>query len=65
MDKVIQINVETNEITKRNLTKAELEQRKTDAELEEERLSNRANTRERAMAKLLALGLTEEEIAAL
>ena len=65
MDKVIQINVETNEITERNLTKAELEQRKTDAELEEERLSNRANTRERAMAKLLALGLTEEEIAAL
>lgn len=62
MDKITEINVETKEITERNMTAQEIEQRQKDAELENVRLAKNDQNKKNLISKLLALGLTAEEI---
>ena len=62
------VNHETGEITWRDYTAeeiAEVEQAKARAEQEAQELANREAKRQSALNKLIDLGLTEEEIAAL
>jgi homoaconitase/3-isopropylmalate dehydratase large subunit len=64
----IELNAKTGEITSRELTPeevAEKEQMKADAIAEQNAKESREEARASALAKLAALGLTEEEIAAL
>jgi DNA-binding NarL/FixJ family response regulator len=62
------VNVQTGEIVDRPFTEKELEQHKKDMEkanvIMEEQMA-KAKARQSALAKLVDLGLTEEEIAAL
>jgi len=62
------INIQTGEITTRNLTAKEILEIEKGQEEASARISfseKRENHRKSALAKLAALGLTEEEIAAL
>ena len=61
MQKIKQINCETGEVIERDETPEELAARQFNAQLEAEALA----TRQSALAKLQALGLTEEEIQSL
>jgi hypothetical protein len=61
MQKITVINVETGEITERDETPEEIASREESNRLEAEALA----TRQSALAKLQALGLTEEEVQAL
>lgn len=65
---MLEINVETGEQIERTFTEAELEQRKADqlkqkTEITKAKAASKA--RDSALAKLAALGLTEEEVASL
>jgi hypothetical protein len=65
MTEILQIDVETGIETFRNLTDEELQEREAlEAQFSSE-LESKANAKASALAKLAALGLTEEEIAAL
>ena len=62
------VNCTTGEETVRDMTDAEIEQRKLDAAAAKEHkaaIDAQAAARESALAKLAALGLTDDEIAAL
>ena len=61
MSKIIEINCETGEITERDETPKEIAAREQTVQQEAEALA----TRQSALAKLQALGLTEEEVQAL
>jgi hypothetical protein len=61
MNKITDINCETGEITERDETPEEISAREQAAQQEAEALA----TRQSALAKLQALGLTEEEVKAL
>jgi hypothetical protein len=66
--KAIEVNGITGEITERFLTPEELAEREAMAQAEAERLAEaqvKADARESALAKLAALGLTQDEINAL
>lgn len=66
--KIIEHNVETGEIIERDATKDEIAQAKIDAQIAEERASiieAKTKAKEAALAKLEALGLDAEEVAAL
>jgi hypothetical protein len=71
MATVVEVNCTTGERTERELTSAEIEQREVDAAAyaiklaeQEAEATAKAEAKERGDAKLLALGLTAEEIAA-
>jgi hypothetical protein len=61
MEKVTEINCETGEVVERDETPEEIAVREQAAQQEAEALA----TRQSALAKLQALGLTEEEVKAL
>jgi len=61
MNKVIEVNCETGEVTERDETPEEIAAREQTAQQEAEALA----TRQSALGKLQALGLTEEEIQSL
>jgi len=61
MERIIEVNCETGEIVERDETSEELAAREQAAQQEAEALA----TRQSALAKLQALGLTEEEVQAL
>ena len=61
MNKVIEVNCETGEVTERDETLEEIAAREQAAQQEAEALA----TRQSALVKLRALGLTEEEIQSL
>ena len=61
MEKVTEINCETGEVVERDETPEEIAVREQAAQQEAEALA----TRQSALAKLQALGLTEEEVQAL
>lgn len=61
MERIIEVNCETGEIVERDETPEELAAREQAAQQEAEALA----TRQSALAKLQALGLTEEEVQAL
>jgi len=61
MEKITEVNCETGEVIERDETPEELAAREQSAQQEEEALANRQS----ALAKLQALGLTEEEIQSL
>lgn len=66
--KVIEINVQEKTKIERDFTPQEIEELKSHEKQEQKMLEdmiNKANARESALAKLAALGLTEEEIGAL
>ena len=72
MTTAIEVNCATGEVTERPLTAAELAQREADAAAAEVRQAEedaaaqeKATAKASARAKLAALGLTEDEIAAL
>jgi maleate cis-trans isomerase len=58
MNKVIEVNCETGEVTERDETPEEIAAREQAAQQEAKALA----TKESALAKLQALGLTEEEV---
>jgi len=65
---MLEINGETGEQIERNFTEAELEQRKADQAKQKAEITKAKalmKARESALAKLAALGLTEEEVASL
>jgi hypothetical protein len=55
----------TGQLTERAMTSSEIAERLALAQAHEERVAEREATKASALAKLAALGLTEEEIAAL
>ena len=61
MNRITEVNCETGEITERDETPEEIAAREQAAQQEAEALA----TKESALAKLQALGLTEEEVKAL
>jgi len=61
MSRITEINCTTGEVTERDETAEEIAARQSNAQLEEEAVA----TRQSALAKLQALGLTEEEVQAL
>jgi hypothetical protein len=61
----LEIDAITGQITERDFTPEEITQRNSEAEIEEAKLAAQKQIRTSALAKLAALGLTEEEIAAL
>ncbi len=72
MEKIIEVNCETGEVIERELTTAEIAQRKIDAENEIARTKAIAEAEAKAIAakaeaeaKLTALGLTSEDLKAL
>ena len=72
MEKIIEVNCETGEVIERELTDAELAQRKSDADnalIEAQAKANALSAAEAAkataQAKLAALGLTTDDLKAL
>ena len=68
MSKLLVHNVETGEITFAEVTNEEIKLRQAghnQAEIWRAEMQDKENARQSALAKLAALGLTEEEIAAL
>ncbi len=66
--KIVIHNVETNEIIERDMNEAEIAHfEAVEAEIKAEKIQKleKENARQSALAKLAALGLTEDEIAAL
>ena len=61
MEKITEVNCETGEVIERDETPEEIAARELNAQLEAEAEA----TRQSALAKLQALGLTEEEVQAL
>jgi hypothetical protein len=61
MNRITEVNCETGEVTERDETPEEIAAREQAAQQEAEALA----TKESALAKLQALGLTEEEVKAL
>jgi len=61
MEKITEVNCETGEVIERDETFEEIASRELGAQLEAEAEA----TRQSALAKLQALGLTEEEVKAL
>jgi len=61
MNRITEVNCETGEVTERDETPEEIAAREQAAQQEAEALA----TRQSALAKLQALGLTEEEVKAL
>jgi hypothetical protein len=61
MEKITEVNCETGEVIERDETLEEIASRQLNAQLEAEAEA----TRQSALAKLQALGLTEEEVQAL
>jgi hypothetical protein len=61
MQKITEINIETGEVTERDETPEEFAGRQFAAQQEQEQ----ASAKESALAKLEALGLTEEDIKAI
>jgi hypothetical protein len=55
----------TGEVTERAMTSAEIAEKDAIAQADQERIEARTAARQSALAKLAALGLTEEEIGAL
>lgn len=72
MADVVEINAKTGEVVERDFTEAELAQREVDAaaavaaaEAEAQVKARKQGKRQSAVAKLAALGLDEDEVAAL
>ena len=70
--KVVEVNCETNEVTERPLTAEEIAQREADAIVyaeqkaaQEAEAEAKADAKASALAKLAALGLTEDEAKAI
>ena len=61
----LEIDASTGEVIERDFTPEEIAQRDSEAQIEQQKLEAKEAARESALAKLAALGLTEEEIAAL
>jgi hypothetical protein len=55
----------TGEVTERAMTSVEIAEKEAIAQADQERIAQREAARQSALAKLAALGLTEEEIASL
>ena len=68
MDKITEVNCETGEVFERELTAAEIAQRKIDAEnviARAKEIAQAEAAKEASLAKLAALGLTADDLKAL
>jgi hypothetical protein len=68
MDKITEVNCETGEVIERDLTAAEIAQRKIDAEnviARAKEIAQAEAAKEASLAKLAALGLTADDLKAL
>ena len=68
MDKITEINCETGEVIERDLTAAEIAQRKIDADYEiavAKEIAQAEAAKEASLAKLAALGLTADDLKAI
>jgi hypothetical protein len=61
----LEIDASTGEVIERDFTPEEIAQRDSEAQIEQQKLEAKEAAKASAVAKLAALGLTEEEIAAL